>query len=582
MPFYTGDAAGPTAGNPVSKFVQTGPILRPLPDTSFTEPVVPQPAGQPLPVAVVPTSIPISAERDFNYDYSDRPVTAKYIEAGATTTFHTEGHPIPPIEVYLGNGAAGPTVPGSLRFTFRGRTYVDRAGTLYYAIDPTTNAGIEGGTFDYSSNLATLTDYGAGANTVSILSMLTRYTEPGVSSVFFRTPGSPLRPGSFTIRATTMQGVEIFGSADINGKITGTKILGQVNWDNGTVRVVFGESVTAAGYTAAEWYDAANVDGLGKIWKPETVDPGSVFFGTVVYRAIPVDPAIVGLDPVRLPSDGRVVGFKPGGVAVVHNTVDHVVASPVAGATLNFGRTQIALTEVFDDEGVPVADVWYTVNQTTGILTWADPLNLSAYTLPIHVRERIEFASAIAGVQVTGEIELAAPLSRDFDTGSQVSSALAYGDLQARYYNLFDQATYVPGVWSDVLDGSAAAGTYNDAVYPILVTNAASIEERWALRFLSSTSVEVIGENSGNIGSYPIGSDIAPINPVTQTIADPTGKPYFTIYAAGFGGGWAANNLIRFNTKAGARPLWAARTTKQGVLTVSPDKVRIQAYGNAS
>lgn len=581
MPYYTGEVGGPTSGSPITRVVQPGPQLKPFPET-FSEPVVPQPAGQPLPIGVAPTTLGTPSSQQFNYDYDDRLVTARYIEAGATTTYRIEGHTAPPIEIYLGNGAAGPTVPSSLRFVFRGRTYVDRSGVLYHSISPTTNTGVEAGTFDYTSNLATVTDYGAGSNTVSIVSMLTRYYEPGVSSIFFRTPGSPLRIGSFTIRATTMDGVALFGSADINGKITGSKILGQVSWDNGTVRVTFGESVTASDYTTAEWYDPDNVDGSGKIWRPITVDPGSIFFGTVIYRAIPVDPAIVGLDPVRLPADGKVVGFKPGGVAIVHNTVEHVVASPAAGGTLNFGRTQIALVEVFDANSTPVADVWYTVNLTTGILTWANPLNLSAYTLPITVRERIEFASAISGVQVTGEIELAAPLSRDFDTGSQVSSALAYGDVQARYYNLFDQATYTPGVWSDVVDGSPAAGTYNDAVYPISVTNAASIQERWALRFLSPTSVEVIGEVSGNLGAFPISGDIAPINPVTQTIADPGGKPYFTIYAAGFGGGWAANNLIRFNTTAAARPMWAARTTKQGVLTVSPDRVRIQAYGNAS
>lgn len=533
-------------------------------------PVIP---GTPNPILVYPVDQEtVSAEFLFP---SGGSITFDYLAAGASATSTSESHSNPPIRIFLGNGVAGAAVPGSVRFTFRGRTYVDRAGTLVYDVSSTTNVGTAGGTFDYSTCTAILTDYVSGSNTVTLHSLLTRPVDPGISNTFFRTPGSPLRAGSFTLRATTLDGTLLTGAADINGKITGTQIRGEVDWETGLVRVVFGQSVVAAGNEAEEWYDADMIDGSGNIWRPTFVDPASVFFGTVVYCSIPADPDIIGIDPVRLPVDGRVVGYQTGGVVIVHHTQVHSVAIPVADDVLDFGRTQIGLVEVFDSEGTPIEDIWYTVDLAAGTLQWADPLNLSAYTLPAIVRERIEFATQCSDVQITGEIGLQSPLPRDFPAGSMVSAAIAYGDMQARVTNLFDQAVYQAGMWSDVLVGSPAAATYNDVVYPIVVTNESAIDERWAIRFTSGTNVQVIGETAGIVLETSItGADIAPVNPVS-------GEPYFTIDEDGWGSGWAANNVLRFNTISATKPIWAARTTRQGEITETTDAVRIQAYGNA-
>lgn len=547
------------------------PIARPPLDLpSDPLPTIP---GSPDPILVYPIG---QEEVSTTFGFpAGTPITFDYLAAGAAATSTSESHSNPPIRIFLGNGVAGAAVPGSVRFSFRGRTYVDRAGTLVYGVSATTNVGTAGGTFDYANNTAIVTDYASGSNTVTVHSLLTRPVDPGISSTFFRTPGAPLREGSFTIRATTLEGVLLTGGADINGKITGTQVRGEVDWDTGLVRVVFGESVTAAGNEGEEWYDADMIDGSGNIWRPSFVDPASVFFGTVIYRAIPADPEILGLDPVRLPTDGRVVGYQVGGVVIVHHTQTHSVPTPVAGATLDLERTQVGLVEVFDSEGTPIEDVWYTVDLAAGTLEWADPLNLSAYTLPAIVRDRIEFATQCSDLQITGEIGLQSPLPRDFPEGSMVSAAIAYGDMQARVANIFDQATYAAGVWSDVVSGSNAAATYNDIVYPIVVTNESAIDERWAIRFTTSTSVQVIGETAGVVLETSItGADIAPVNPVS-------GEPYFTIDEDGWGSGWASNNVLRFNTISATKPIWAARTTRQGEITETTDAVRIQAYGNA-
>lgn len=509
------------------------------------------------------------------------PLTVRYLRAGASASSTTEAHGLPPIRLYLGAGSAGPAVPGSVRFAFRGRTYVDRSGSLYYGIDPITNTGTLGGSYDYANNVATLTDYASGSNTVTIVGLATRYAEQGSSGILFRTTGAPIREGSFTIRATTMAGVELTATADINGDLVDTGIKGHVDWNTGLVRVAFGAMVTAAGNEAEPWYDADLIDGGGNIWRPTQVDPASVFFGAVVYRRIPVDPDLVGIDPVRLPSDGRVLGFNVGTPAIVSHTAVTVVASPVAGATTDLGRERLAFADVYDSSDPPeaVEDIYYTLDLDAGTLEWADPLNLSAYTLPINIRHRIQDAALISDVQITGQVSLASPVTHDYPAGTILSNALAHGDMQARYNNLFDQLVYQAGVWSNDLVGSPAGASYNDVTYPIAVANEAAIDERWAIVLASATTAHVIGETVGQVlTGVPITDVIAPLNPASVGGA----VPYFTIDPAGWGGGWSAGNVLRFNTVSATRPIWAARVTLPGTITVDEDAVRIQSYGNAA
>ena len=501
----------------------------------------------------------------------------RYQEAGAVTHSVSEGFPLPPVDIFMGRGAAGPAVPGSLKFEFRGRTYVDRGGSLYYDIDPATNSGTLGGSYDYAGNMAHITAFGGGASSdVTIASLLTRYVEPGVSGVFFRAPGAPLRAGNFTVRATAYNGDLLSGTADINGVVSGDRIAGQVDWQTGICRVVFGEYVTAAGNEMQPWFDPAAVVG-SDVWQPLQVDPATVYFGAVVYRSIPVNPELIGIDPVRLPSDGRVAGIRAGDTIVVHETQEQSIAVPVAGATETLGGwDRLVFCEVWDAAGTPIEDVWYTLDLDNGELTWANPLNLSAYTMPVRLRYRIEDAMLCTDVQITGQIGLQRALTHDYSTAAQVSSCVTFGDLQARMTNLFDQATYSAGVWLDVVDGAEAPGTYNNVVYPITVTNDGAIDERWAIVFVNPSAVNVIGQTVGQVlTNAPIGSNIAPVNPVS-------GKPYFTMTAAGFGSGWASQNLIRFNTVSVTAPLWIGRITKPGEATETVDHTRVEVYGNAN
>jgi hypothetical protein len=137
----------------------------------------------------------------------------------------------------------------------------------------------------------------------------------------------------------------------------------------------------------------------------------------------------------------------------------------------------------------------------------------------------------------------------------------------------FDQATWT-GVWSDRLIGSATSAEYNATQYPIVVTNAGAIQERWALIFDNTTTVRVVGESVGQIATLPITSPIAPLNPAT-------GAPYFSVAAQGWGAGWSTGNVLRFNTVAANTPVWIARTVQPGPPGSGTDAFRIQIRGDA-
>ena len=104
--------------------------------------------------------------------------------------------------------------------------------------------------------------------------------------------------------------------------------------------------------------------------------------------------------------------------------------------------------------------------------------------------------------------------------------------------------------------------------------NSGSVTERWALVFDSTDHFNIHAEKRGIVGSGYIAQDCQPIN-------QSTGKPYFFMDYRGFGQGWAAGNVIRFNTNGAVADAWAVRTTLQGPETEPYDKFTIQPRGDA-
>ncbi|MDY0978935.1 hypothetical protein [Stenotrophomonas sp. CFBP8994] len=520
--------------------------------------------------------------KDVGADFSaGTMISLGWMVAGAAQMTSTETLPLPPVQLLLTPTISDSIVPGSLRFTYKGRTYVDRNGGLYYNIDPMSGAGVYGGAIDYSNGAVTLTQWvPGGTNVVTVQSLLTRIADHGVAGVYFRAPGSPLRPGVFTLRAVVVDGTQLAATADVNGNISGPQVAGTIDWETGVAKVAFGQLVPMAGNEGAPWFDPAAVVG-DQVWKPTLVLPGTVYIGAVVFRSIPLSAVVIGLESVRLPADGRVPAFKSGQTVLIHHTAKHSIASPQANQVVPFGRTHVAAVEVVDAAGTPVDSAWYEYDLQQGRLTFSDPLNLSAYQLPIVVSHRVEDRRLVVQPQITGEIEINTGLTHDYPPGEAlISTALRLGeangslDLQARVVNLFDQSTWTNS-WTDQLVGSAAPGTYNDTDFPLLVTNSDTITERWAIRFTNATQFEVIGETVGVITTGSISADCAPLNPRTN-------RPYFTIRRQGWGTGWATNNVVRFNTVGGLAPVWMVRTTLPGAPEGIVDSTRFMVVGNIS
>ena len=433
-----------------------------------------------------------------------------------------------PLRLDLTSTSTSATVPGSVMFNMAGKTFIDRNGTLYTDVSPTTGSGLAAGTLDYASGIATPTFWErGGAPAVTVKSLLTKFGDYTATSVSLRTAGSPLRPASLYVQVTAEDGELLAGTADPSGNITGG-MTGVVEQTMGVVNVAFAKPVL----------------------------PGTLRYSAVVLSNLPLNADILGLDPVRLPSDGRVPIFRPADVTVIHHTDIYNAGTPAAGSTITVGRTNLSALWLEDADKKKLAANLYAVDLAAGTATMAADLSLAGYTTPIVAKHRIEEMGLLSDVQINGQLTLAAPLLRDFPAGSLLSSALLYGDLQARVTNVFDQQTWT-NVWQNTVIGTGATAQFNDADYPLEVLNDGAVTERWRLNFTTTTSFQVIGENLGVIGTGTTGTDLQPINGLTS-------KPYFTLRAAGWGLGWAVGNQLRFDTIAAAPPTWLARCVLPG------------------
>ena len=469
-------------------------------------------------------------------------------------------------------------VPGGLLFAMGGQTYFDRNGILYRNLDADTGASTQTGTVDYGSGTAVITSWTGGlAPALTVKALLTIVAQLPLSSVAGRTPGSPLRPGTFYLQANRYRdGALITALADNNGNFSTGAIHGSIDVTTGAFSAAFGAYVLDSSLTtddkAEPWYNAANVDADGYIWRPDEAVPGSVTFNCVVQVTLPQDPEIIKVNPVRLPSDGRVPILRPGDTLVIHDT--QAVTFPGSltdGQVVDLGRTELSSVAIYDANGLGISTDLFTADLAAGEVTMADPLDLGSYVEPLVGLHTVEDMALCTDAQITGDVILGQALTHGYTADNSLcSSALIMGDAQARYERLFAQATWT-NVWSDTLIGSApsSGAQYNDTTYPIQVLNRDAITQRWRLAFTSSIAFDIVGEEIGIVGTGTTSADVAPINPAT-------GEPYFTLLAAGFGTGWGTGNNIRFNTIAAGAPMWCARTVLSGPATEQDDLIRLQ------
>lgn len=509
-------------------------------------------------------------------------VTAKWRSTAGATAVSGETHTISTLQFDVTPDFMETILQGSVRFVCGGKTYIDRLGTLYHTVDPTNGAGIVAGAISYQTGVATLDSWTPGAtNGMTLQSMVTELNAQVADEVVFRVPIAPVRVGTVQIRGVPIEGnagAQVSATADSQGDILSSYMIGKVDYQSGVVRIKFGQKVTVTPAVMAEPYYKPEAvfqeGGIDKIIKPRPFYADTIRYNAVGYTYLPLDASILGLDPVRLPSDGRVPIFRTGGVCVVHHTDNTTFpGTPTVGTTLNVGRVRVSYIKVYGANNELLNPTMYTTDLDAGTVTLGSTYSQGTLTLPLRAEHRIEHMALVTDVQINGRLALNRPLTHTFPANSTlVSSALIFGDLQGRVFNLFSQESWT-NVWSDSLIGNGTTAQFNEAVYPIVTTNRGSEEEDWALIFTTSTAFRVVGKNVGQIAVGSTSADLSPMNPAR-------GAPYWSLNALGFGGGWSAGNVIRFKTAAANAPAWAARTVLQGPVTSLDDSFQLQARGD--
>lgn len=490
-------------------------------------------------------------------------VQVTYAESFASPLTAVQSWQPPAVSIDLCPYTSQYVVPGSVQFTWMGHTYQDVDGDLIR--DRTaSNPGTVAGRMDYQAGIAYLTEYLVTTTAALVLqSLWTTRKQWTAGNVFFRTPAAPVAVQGITLNLSDAQGNVLTLTPDLEGYFNTAQSRGRIDYQAGLTEIQFGAFVDAATLTDAEraewWFDAADVGSVqaGKVWKPLPIDPTTLRFNSVTYVFLPLDADIIGMDPVRLPSDGRVPVYRNGYYVVVGHTAVLPAATLGAGQSIDCARTRLSRVWIVGADGQKIQTGW-SVDLDAGLLSIAD---VTGWAQPVRVQHRIEEMARVADVQINGTLTLTKSLSHHFPAGSVVSSALYAGTIRSRVSHLFDQATIDAVSWSDSLVGNQAPAQYNDTAFPIEVTNAGALSERWLLKFTNTTTVEVIGEHVGNLGTFPIASDIAPVNPNTRTDTH-SGVPYFTVKAGGWGAGWAVGNGLRINTVGAMQPFACIRTVQ--------------------
>ena len=440
-------------------------------------------------------------------------------------------------------------VPGSVRFAIGQETYFDRRGELYYRLEPATGAAARIGSINYETGIATVEQAPAGA--VSLQALAGTVSANPVDTAVWRIPASPIRPASLQITATPLSGGQLNVRADNGGKITGGNVEGSIDYETGVVRVRFGKY----------WYNPDAVRPDGKIWQPAQVYADTILYNAVSYTYLPLDTSAIGIDAVRLPADGRVPIFRRGDMIVIgHRLSDDLGSAHTAGQTVRLSRDHIDSLCLRDAKNQAIEAKWYDYDLDAGTLTWATPLDLSAYQMPITAHHAREEENRVIVADIDGTLQLQFPTGRDYPKeDTYVSSALIGGDLEVRHSPPWSQKLF-DNVWSDDPRGDAITAKLNLKDYPLVLTDDGATTDRWAIVWRDGTQFDLYSEALGFVGRFDALQDLAPINAAT-------GKPYFVLPKGAFGinngaSPWAVGNAVRLNTYGTHLGVWVLRAVQ--------------------
>lgn len=514
--------------------------------------------------------------------YSTTNVQVRYRDTSSVNS-STQNIIAEKVKFDLSSGYDEQILNGSVRFKIGNDTFLDRTGTLYRNVDPATNSGIASGVIYYGNGVVELDTWTPNIDNTIVLQSLTTTTDlPPVNKLSFRTPIIPIRPQSLTVVISSLDFGQLTLTADENGVIETSRAHGKINYDTGFVEIYFytKTEITVANRPEIEakpWYDSLlEYEEASKKFLnvPVWVDASSARYNAVAYTYIPLDAEILGLSATRLPLDGRVPIFRIGGICVVSASKDYAMPDHVAGKTYQLPDIRISWCELIDSKGIKVPFDQYVVDYDYGKFTLSGDFAVNALTPPFTAQYRYQDMGLLRDVQINGQLTFTKQLTHNYDAENTiVGSALVIDEMQARYTQKFVQQNW-NSIWSDQASGGAISANYNDAIYPIVVTNNGAIQERWAIVFTDISAFKCIGEYTGELSLRgTTNADYVPINPVTNT-------PYFSIKKEGWGAGWVNGNVLRFNTNAATFPVWVIRTVKQSEPTELTDQFQVMLRGD--
>ena len=491
-------------------------------------------------------------------------VVARYIVGAPVAVPRSETITPDAVQIDLTPYTTDRIVPNSVRFGWMGATYEDLDGVLFR----TDGAGrIASGSVNYLTGIVELTDYlvGPSPHIITLQSLWTSKGDWRTASLFMMTVASPVVPTQFTLLLLDSEGTALTATGDLNGNLVGDHVNGVIDYQSGLVELQFGDFVLDSSLTADQknewWYDPADVGAVeaGKVWRPWPVDPASLRYNIVSNLYLPVDPEILGLNPTRLPQDGRVPIYKKGRILIIGHNEQLAPAIYAAGNDIYLGRTRLSHVWLIGADGKLIT-VGYKADEAdldAGIIHITDP---TGWAQPVTIEHRIQDMALCTDVQIDGTLGINIPLTHAFPVGSVVSSALLFGNTFARVANLFDQQAWDGFTWSDSVTGNPATASYNDAAYPIIVSNDGALSDRYALRLRSNvTEFDFISEGMGTLGSGSVNANFAPSNPIQSATI-----PLLQLAAAGWGGSWVAGNTLFLKVQAAMQPMAVIRTVQPG------------------
>lgn len=460
-----------------------------------------------------------------------RDATVSYVSAPDTRTISEEiqnGS----ITFNLLKGITKPcaVVLDSWVFDIGGTRTIERGGVLYQNWNHETGAGEVVGSLSGVSGIVTLNKIRANAvPTVKVLQGVYTQGDYAIQQFSGHTALAPIKPQSFTVYAET-----------------GTENISAQAGADGTFEIK-DKLKLAIDYKT----------GFFTLESKTPIPPDALRYNAVAQSVIPLNSTDLGINAVRLPIDGRVPIFRRGDMIVISNKhIQDIGSAHRAGETVQLERQNLDRLCVLDANDVHINAEQYDYDLEAGTLTWASPLNLAGYAMPLKVAQIWEEGNRITDTNaVTGEIKLQSALSRDYPIEhTYVSSAILGGDMDVSVTEPFSQEAWTK-VWQDTRIGDPILAKLNVKDYPFVLTSDGAITERWLMKFKSSTQFELYGERLGLVATGDTYTELAPINPSTN-------KPYFTLPALAIGGGFATQNCVRFNTRGTPLPIWVLRAVQ--------------------